>query len=301
MAISNMSPLVYATLLLGILISVTIRTGLKPLKALSSRLKSREVTDFDPINLADCPDELIPIQQTINRSLKQVESLLLREKRFSSDAAHELRTPISNLKVRMHNLMTNHKDMSGELKQLETGVDRLSHVVEQILTLNRTHIDNVTQQFLPLDLDSLCQKVIMELYEQIEARQHSIELIAEPSFISGNMFALHSMISNLITNAVKYTPAGGQINITVKQQGSEVIVTISDSGPGIPESEYIRITDRFYRLHGDQNDSDVIGCGLGMSIIKQVVDLHDGTILFDRDESLGGLKVTLVFPATKDA
>jgi len=293
LAVTAMAPLVFSTLALAILISITITRSLTPLKTLSHKLKTKKVDDFTEITLKDCPAELRPVLITINRLARRVELAFEREKRFASDAAHELRTPISVLRVNIHNLLEQHPDLSEEIKPLQQGTQRMSHVVEQILLLNRTQPDHFKASFVSLDVTNLCQRAISENYDLISSKDQSIELIHLTETILGDEFALMSMLNNLVSNASKYTPNEGKILLSIESKEGQVFMIVEDSGPGIEEQEYLRVLDRFYRIQGDKHNSGIIGCGLGMAIVKQAVDLHHGTITLGRSDKLGGLKVNV--------
>ncbi len=296
MAQASLSPLIVAMPLLALLIALTITHGLSPLKALSAKLRKRDADNFAPIQLNHSPAELQPVVATINNLFKKLAMAFEREKRFASDAAHELRTPLSVLQVSIHNLCEQHPAMADELENLTQGVQRMSHVVEQILRLNRTHPDHFKEKFQSVSLSALCQQVISESYQTIAERDQTIELEASQITLQGEGFALTTMLQNLIGNASKYTPDGGNILVTLTANTDCASLMIEDSGPGIAEHERARVLDRFYRIGGDQHPSGIAGCGLGMAIVSQVVDLHHGTIRLDDSSTLGGLKVVVTLP-----
>lgn len=294
-ALSSLTPMVLATPILALLIALTISRGLAPLKHLSRLLQSKQGNDFTPIQLHNSPTELSHVVTTLNRLMTKLDTAFQREKRFSSDAAHELRTPISVLQVEIHNLEQQHPQLKPEISRLDLSVQRMSHVVEQILLLNRTHPDHFKTMFQALDLSELAQNAIAHCYDAIDQKQQTIELLAEPATLQGDAFAITTLLNNLISNASKYTPQKGNIIVTVQPKDDQVQLLIEDSGPGINASEYERVLDRFYRSGGDQHTSGIIGCGLGMAIVKQVVDLHSANIQLSKSEQFGGLKVTIAF------
>ncbi len=298
-ALSSLTPMVLATPILALLIALTITRGLAPLKQLSRLLQSKQGNDFTPIQLHNSPNELSNVVTTLNRLMTKLDTAFQREKRFSSDAAHELRTPISVLQVEIHNLEQQHPELKVEISRLDMGVQRMSHVVEQILLLNRTHPDHFKASFQSLELSVLTQSAIAHCYDSIDQKQQIIELISEPATIQGDTFAITTLLNNLISNASKYTPDQGSIVVTIHVTNDHALLMIEDSGPGIKASEYERVLDRFYRSGGDQHTSGIIGCGLGMAIVKQVVDLHAATIQLSRSEQFGGLKVTVCFNRDK--
>jgi two-component system sensor histidine kinase QseC len=296
MAQSSLLPLIISTPVLALLIALTLTKGLSPLKSLSKNLQRREADDLSAIELAHCPAELQPVVATINHLFNKVELAFAREKRFSSDAAHELRTPLSVLQVNIHNLMQQAPTLQQLLQELNQSVQRMSHVIEQILLLNRTHPDHYQKTFASLAVNELCQQAISDCYSAIVDRKQTIALEADAVSLIGDAFALNTLLQNLITNASKYTPNHGEILLRVWQQNDTITLCIEDSGPGIAEPEQSRVLDRFYRIGGDQHHSSIIGCGLGMAIVKQIVDLHHGSISLSRSHRLGGLAVAVTLP-----
>jgi two-component system sensor histidine kinase QseC len=228
-----------------------------------------------------------------------------REKRFAADAAHELRTPISVLKVQLHNLLhdLNTRQLPEpvlqparlSLQELGDGIDRLAHLIEQILVLNRTAPAQYMRQFLPVDLLELVQHVVSNEFDHFLARDQIFSLDGLPVSIAGDKTALQSLVQNLLINASKYTPAGGQINVAIGREGSKVVLQLEDSGPGIPEAQYEQVFDRFYRLSDEQHDLAVSGSGLGLAIVKHIVNMHQAEIRLSRSLSLGGLCVKVLF------
>ena len=295
MILAAVSPLIIAIPILAIFISMTIKRSLEPLKELTSTLRRKKTDDFSAIDLGSPPAELAPVIVTLNRLLDRLDNAFIREKRFSSDAAHELRTPLSVLQVNIHNLEHAMLSRNLDLSPLKLGVERMSHVVEQILLLNRTNPDHFTSKFVELDLYHLAQEVIADIYPHIEENGQSIELSGDQVSVQGDSFTLTTLIYNLVSNASKYSPPGGEIRVTVRSDNSVPQVDIADSGPGIPDTELGRVFDRFYRVGGDQHASLVTGCGLGLAIVKQIADLHSADIRITNESPLGGLLVQVRF------
>jgi two-component system sensor histidine kinase QseC len=137
--------------------------------------------------------------------------------------------------------------------------------------------------------------MIVKEYENFEQKQLKIELEGEPCFINGDPFALEILLQNLLTNTCKYTPEGGSVLVTVKSDINKVCLSVEDSGPGVPEDQYGRLFDRFYRLDGDCHASGTIGCGLGLAIVQQIVELHHAEISLGQSNFTSGLLVNVVF------
>jgi len=144
-------------------------------------------------------------------------------------------------------------------------------------------------------LHQLCQQSIAEYYPEISAKKQEIELSGESEFINGDKFALASLLQNLISNASKYTPVKGQILVSVKQHRNQIELSVEDSGEGIPKELRDQVFMRFYRIGGDQHRSGAPGCGLGLSIVQHIVELHHAEIRLSSSRFASGLKVAIEF------
>jgi len=287
-------PTVLSIPLAGILIWFIIGYGLRPIAQLAKEVQSREASDLSSVELENVPKELAPLTRSTNELLRRLQSSFAREKRFAADTAHELRTPISILKVQVHNLLNELQEPHATLNELRAGIDSMGHLVEQILVLNRTAPDQYMVQFVSVDLYEIAKEVVSSEFEQILRRNQTFELIGEPALVRGDATALRSLLLNILANASKYTPENGQIRMLVRINAEQVLLAIEDSGPGIPESHHERVFDRFYRLDGDRHPTEAGGSGLGLSIVKHIVDMHGGSVNLSRSEELGGLCVTIV-------
>jgi len=319
--LSAVTPIILTIPILSLIIFLVISRGLKPLTHLTKQLTKKKINDLSIIKLEHSSKELKPVVETLNRVLTQLDNAFEREKRFASDAAHELRTPLSVLKINVHNLQHEIGEQSSSLNHLIASVDRMAHVVEQILKLNRTDPSQFASNMQILALPPLIQQAIAQLYNEITQRNQIIEFcklefqhsdkgdikweknhnskVSSQYTVYGDEFSLMLLLQNLISNASKYTPEQGTILVTLKHHGEHNILTVEDSGPGIPTQELEKVFERFYRIGGDQNNSNVVGCGLGLSIVKHIVTLHHASIELDKSPSLQGLRVTLSFPNNK--
>jgi two-component system sensor histidine kinase QseC len=293
-------PMVIILPFLGLLTGIIITYGLLPLKRLSENLGRKRIDDLSPIPDDKQPEELVQVVRSINSLLDRLRSAFLREKHFASDAAHELRTPISAIKIHLHNLRKTVADDNQSFIQLESSVDRMGHLVEQILNLSRTSVEQFTEKLETVDLFTLTQDYIAREYHQFDVKNQTIELRGDHCPVTGNQFALDIMVQNLIGNASKYTPEGGSVLVSINESEvkgiRQVEFCVHDSGPGVPESQYERLFDRFYRMDGDRHASGILGCGLGLAIVKQIVDLHQAKISVNTSPILNGLLVKVNFP-----
>jgi two-component system sensor histidine kinase QseC len=299
MILAAVTPLVLCIPLLAIIIFLLVSSGLRPLRLLSENLRAKKTDDLSPIPLQNQRNELSPVLETLNHLFERLNAAFSREKRFASDAAHELRTPLSVLKINAHNLaieLKNSNSTHTNMQYLQQGIERMSHVVEQILLLNRTNPEQYQGQFKQIDTASLCQTVIASLFPQIEGRTQEIELIGKSATIQGDEFSLGILLQNLISNASKYSPEGSLIKVTMRSENNQVVIQVEDAGPGIDKSEYQRVFERFYRVGGDRHNTNAPGCGLGLAISKHIAELHKASLKLSRSKQLSGLSVELFLP-----
>ncbi|MEP4890883.1 MAG: ATP-binding protein [Aliiglaciecola sp.] len=289
MMISAMTPFFLAIPVLALAIFLLVTYGLAPLRELTSQLSTRRENDFSAIALSRTPEELLPTVSTLNSLLNRLDSAFEREKQFASHAAHELRTPLSVLKINLHNLQQSQGCEYEEIQQLQQDTDRMIHVVNQILLLSRTNPEIISANFDICDPYKIAQKVISDSYVNIDKKNQNIELNGESCEFKGNEFALYTLLQNLISNANKYTPENSDIRINLTLDDGCLRLRVDDSGPGIPEHEQHKSTVRFYRGQSHQK-SKIEGSGLGLSIVEQIVAMHDGKLTLGKSD-LGGLSV----------
>ena len=267
-------PILLGIPLAGLLIWWIVSRGLKPLRDLSGQLKDKQANDLTPVEIPDLKSELKQVNHSINALMRRLGSALDREKRFTADAAHELRTPISALKVQLHNL---HEELPSEneaFAELEAGVERMQHLVEQLLSLYRSTPEEFSRNFTRLNLFQLAQEVIANQHDDFEKKQQSLELEGAECFVEGDPFALTTLLQNLLSNANKYTPDGGNVRVTAEPVGNHVCLKVEDSGPGISPTDYGRVFERFQRLNSKREVAATQGCGLGLTIVRHIADLH---------------------------
>ena len=294
-AIESVSPLLLWLPVSAILVWVLVGWGLRPLRALSSQIRSRRPDDLRPVDSDEPPRELVQLIESTNALLSRLSAAFDREKHFASHAAHELRTPLSVLKIHLHNLADELPPGHEGLAHANAGVERMHHLVEQILDLNRTNPEIIQVQFKALDLYALAQRVTAEAWPDFSARSQNLALNGERSMLVGDEAMLEILLANLLNNACKYTPVGGEVLVTVEPGEQSVMLCVEDSGPGIPEHERQKVFDRFYR--GQVNDVDrPAGSGLGLAIVHHIVQLHHATIRLGDSRFDSGLALTVLFP-----
>jgi len=306
--LSAVKPVILSMPVLALFIWLTIYQALKPLRHLTKELTSKKANDLSLLSTDNQAGELVPVVQTLNYLFERLADAFERERRFASDAAHELKTPLSVLKINVHNIKNESNNELASMDRLVKGVDRMAHVVDQILTLNRTNPEHISITSEVVNIKALAIAVISELYPEISQRNQTIslqsdEIMPESLTLRANKFSLHILMQNLISNASKYTPEGGDIIVSFladkDDTGNDNLSFIAeDSGPGIKEEEYQRVFNRFYRIGGDQHNSSIIGCGLGLSIVRHIAQLHFADIYLSKSALLSGLKICIRFPRT---
>jgi two-component system OmpR family sensor kinase len=295
-ALRTLVPFVALLPIFGALIWIGVGRGLAPLDAISRAVARRRPDAMAPIAESRVPEELQPLVVSLNGLLERLSEALAAQRRFTADAAHELRTPLAALKLQL-DLARRNGDASGgasALDDLDAGVARASHVVEQLLTLARVEPEALAQQRVDCDLVALARDAIVA--RAALAADKSIDLglaHATPATVSGDPASLAILLSNLIDNALRYTPRGGRIDVAVDRDDGGPTLSVTDNGPGIPVEDRERVFDRFFR-GSDQHEQ---GSGLGLSIVKRIADAHHAVIDLDDAPQGSGLVVRVHFPA----
>lgn len=294
--IETLGPIVIGLFVVALLIWLIVGYGMRPIKDLAQTLSQKHVTDLSPLTLDDVPRELQELGHSINALLIRLGASFAREQRFSADAAHELRNPITALFLQAQNLLAESPEPKPSIQKLVQGVSRVGALVEQILLLNRMAPDHYDAKFTRVDLLTVAQAAISDLYADAVAKSLTIELEGGTCRVMGDEFGLATMLKNLVGNAIKYTPQGGRVLVKTSLEEQQPCLLVMDSGPGIPAAEYQRVFDRFYRLGGDRHGSRTVGSGLGLSIVQHIVGLHQACISLAPSTFESGLAVTVRFP-----
>lgn len=290
-------PIIISLPLIAAIVWLVVGNGLSLIGKLAKELREKRADDLTRLGTANPPVELVPVVDAINGLLHRLDASIKRERRFSSDAAHELRTPISALKVHVHNLRKQFPDNNEDLRVLDRDLGRLSHLIEQIMVLYRTSPEHYQASMRSINLSDLARSVIAELYSDVDARGQTISLSGTSQTIIGDEDSLRIMLANLIQNASKYSPEGASITVSVDEEELGIWLGVKDTGPGIPLTEINQVFDRFRRVGGDRHGSAVDGCGLGLSIVKHIASLHQANISLQNNEDGPGLTVSVFFPA----
>ena len=300
--LASIYPVVLSIPFQALFIWLVVSKGLQPLRKFAVQLSGKKAADLSPVLLSEVPQELTQMLTTTNQLLSRLDDAFSREKRFASDVAHELRTPLTLLQVNLHNAQAQWQaqgvaDPQGLMTALQSGVERMTQLIEQIMLLNRTNPEHFKAHLQWIDLTALSRDIVAELYPGLLQKQQQIELLAASEIqVKADSFAIRQLLLNLVGNAIKYTPDGGQIRVTLRRDHQAVCIDVEDSGPGIAPEEYARVFDRFYRIGGDRHQSGTPGSGLGLAIVREIVSLHHGKLQLAPAEFASGLKVTVELP-----
>lgn len=273
-------------------LSWVIRRNFQPLIDFKTELASRKAQELKPIEMKEYPLELEPTIQEMNYLFGRISLAQQEQRQFVADSAHELRTPLTALNLQLQILLQQFPQ-SDALHNLSLGILRMQHLVNQLLSLAKQDVtEGLTEPVQSLSLNQMTVACIEQLIQL--ALQKEIDLGVEQQqelLIQGQTSALHSIIYNLIDNAIKYSPEHGVINVSILQQGQQAILQIEDSGAGIDPAQFNQIRQRFYRV---RNHAE-IGSGLGLSIVDKATERLGGTLEFSKSSSLGGLCVQVKF------
>lgn len=284
-------------LLLPIMIGAVawiVRRGLNPLRFVAAEVQRRDARTLAPLGTDHLPREIAPLVNELNRLLERLQQAFAAQRAFISDAAHELRSPLTALRLQLQ-LLDRAPDETERLEaraRLGAAVERAIHLVEQLLALARSEPQDAAMELEKVDLSGAAADAIRDTHDLALARKIDLGLEAPPGlFVQGDREALRTLVRNLVDNAVRYTPPGGTVQVRCWCAAQRAILEVSDTGPGIPAAEKQRVFDRFYRRAAAQAD----GTGLGLAIVKAIAERHGARI--DLGEAPGGgLRVALSFP-----
>ena len=296
LALRTLGPIAVMMPILMLVVWWVVSGSLEPVARVRSQVASRQADDLSPVSESGLPDEVRPLVHELNLLFGRVRTAFDAQQNFVADAAHELRTPLAALRLQAQSLdrAADPEARKVAVSRLTAGIDRATRLVEQLLVLARQEASAANGAATrPVDLAELARRTVGDLAGLAGAKEVDLGLQhADPVSIVGQPDALHILLRNLVENGVKYTPSGGTVDIAVRQEKDAAVVSVEDSGPGIPPEERERVFDRFYRVPG----SDAAGSGLGLAIIKAIAERHGAQLHLDKSERLGGLAATVRFP-----
>lgn len=269
--------------------------ALRPLQRVAADVQRRDEQSLSALPIDGLPDEVAPLVAALNALLQRLAQSLDTQRAFVADAAHELRSPLTALKLQLQLLKRagSEAERAAAAEVLGAGIERAARLVEQLLALARSEPGAAPIAPQRFDLSELVREALADTVPLALARRTKIELHADaPVFVEGDRAGLSVLVRNLADNAVRYAPCDARVELRVSSADGVPVLQVDDSGPGIPPAERERVFDRFYR----RGVGDASGSGLGLAIVRSVAQRHGATVALD-DSPLGGLRVTLRFGA----
>ncbi|WP_154357670.1 ATP-binding protein [Duganella aquatilis] len=295
MALRAGAPLLVFALLLAVLMVAVVGRALRPLNRLAQAVAGRSADTLTPLAAEQVPPEMRPVVEALNSLMQKFEEALTAQRTFVADAAHELRSPLTALKLQLQLVERAGSDEArrAALGKLHERLDRGTHLVQQLLSLAR-HENAQVAALRPVDLGLLLESAVADHSALADSR--AIDLGVETPaqvVVAADPDGLRVLLNNLVDNALRYTQQGGRVDLQSAYENGRPLLRVRDNGPGVPEQYRARLFDRFFRPDGN----DAWGCGLGLSIVRNIADHHRAEIRLSDAEAGRGLCVTVVFPA----
>ena len=290
-------PIAWMAPLLMLVAWAVVSASLAPVARVRRQVAAREADELAEVGEEGLPDEIRPLVQELNLLFGRVRQAFDAQKHFVAEAAHELRSPLAALRLQVQGLQRAPDDATRQLatERLLAGIDRATRLVEQLLMLARQQAQPSSgEPAQPVSLAALAAQVVADAAPSAVSKRIDLGLgEADMGQVKGHAEPLRILLTNLVDNALKYTPAGGTVDVTVRRESGQLLLAVEDSGPGIAEADRARVLDRFYRVPGLQ----ATGSGLGLAIASAIAQLHGATLELDRSPRLGGLRIALRLPA----
>jgi two-component system sensor histidine kinase QseC len=296
LAFAAAAPLLAGIVLLLVLLGLLIRYGLAPLSALARQVAARKPGSGAPFELARTPAEVAPLLDALNGLLGRVRDALERERRFTADAAHELRTPLAALKVHAQNAAraTSAAEREASLARMLQGIERAVQLAEQMLAYSRAAAPGDAAQRERVVLQGLAREAADAVQPRAQERRCALELAVDSNVaVIGERQKLLSLLTNLLDNAVRYGPEGGRVRLALRRERGAAVLAVSDEGPGIPPQLRQRVFASYYRAPGAAG----AGSGLGLAIVKEVAEAHGAHVAIEDGPGGRGTRVVVRFEA----
>ncbi|HEX6691927.1 MAG TPA: ATP-binding protein [Burkholderiales bacterium] len=296
-AFAAAAPLLAGIPLILVLVTLLVRRGLTPLSELVRQVAARQPGSVEPLALVQAPAEISPLVDALNGLLERVRAALERERRFTADAAHELRTPLAALKVHAQNAVraSSAEEREASLQRMLQGLERTVHLAEQMLAYSRAA--NSAQAPGSVRLLALLGEAVEAIRPLAQERGAKVNVVAaaglEALAVRGERHQLLSLVTNLLDNAIRYGPPGGRVEVSLGLDGDGAVLGVADQGPGIPPGLRERIFESYYRIPG----SGGAGSGLGLSIVKEIAEAHGARVEVHDGPGGRGTRIVVRFAA----
>ena len=278
-----------------LLIWIGVSFGLRPLARLRERVEEQSASTLQRFDVAEAPGELRPLILALNHLLELRHDAALSQRRFVADAAHQMRTPVAGLLAQLELLLQAPAAVAvqSELTTINRGVQQLAHTANQLLALARAEpVSAVGEGFKPVALRPLVEHLVERNIDRAVNAGLDLGADAQSAQVTGDAWLLEDLLGNLVDNALKYTPAGGRITVRCGVEQAHPFLEVEDDGPGIAESERLRVRERFYRLPG----SPGTGCGLGLAIVDEISRAHNASFSIGVPAVGRGTRMRIRFP-----
>lgn len=297
LALRAVLPVALLAPVLMLIVWWVVGRAIGPIERVRRQVAARRPDDLAPLPTAGLPAEVRPLVGEMNGLLTRLSAAWDALTHFTADAAHELRSPLAALRLQAQSLQRAPDDATRAIatERLLAGIDRATRLVEQLLALARQEGAGEGAELVSLDLTALARNALADA--EPEAARHAIALTLDAPtahvVLRADEAALAVLLRNLLGNALRHTPPGGQVRVGVREEASVIDLTVEDSGPGIAPDERARVLDRFYRVPGTPGH----GSGLGLAIVRAIAERHGAALTLDASPTLGGLRVMLRWPA----
>lgn len=281
--------------LIGFWVWAATRRSLSPLDEAAAQIAARAPEQLLPVLPTAAPEEIRPLVAALNDLLHRVDVTITSERRFTADAAHELRTPLAALAAQLQVALQARDEVERQssLRQLQSGLTRAAHLVDQMLQLARLDPESGLPNPQPVSLPQLAESVCADLGSFILEKNLDFDLLADGEInVTGQEEWLRVLMRNLVDNAIRYTPSGGQLRIFIGRSPNGPFFRIEDSGPGIPASQREAALRRFHRLNQGQQP----GSGLGLAIVSRIAELHGAQLQLADNPARHGLAISVTWP-----
>jgi two-component system sensor histidine kinase QseC len=295
--LSLLLPVLSLILAIGAIIYIQVASALRPVQQISAQIDARAPSNLEPLHGHRVPVEIAPLFDAFNRLIARMRAAIAHEREFADNAAHELRTPIAAVKARaqvVERALDGDPNRQAIARGLVAATNRAAGVIDQLLDLSRLSGSEVVRQ--PVDMSKLTDTMARVMVSAAIAKGQNFEAeIAPDIIVEGQLEALMMVVRNLLDNAIRYTPAGGDVGVELKRlDDGQVVLRVFDTGPGVPPDRQSAMFDRFVRLSSNEP-----GSGLGLSIVDRIVTRHAGQItVANRDPH--GLVVTVTLPTPRE-